>query len=232
MLKLLSRNKCYSSLDEYNPKKDKQSLLQFGSNRGFSSLDDSTVGDSTQLSSSSSIKIFKRSKLNVLYTYLRAVIVIRRFLKKAIISRRTSKRKEPKFEKPLSKFDHTNLWEDDNILSRNEEKYDGSFDDDDFVVPSRLRMLLSSDSSYYLEAMQLEVQRDECDAKMVKFKSTRNNSEESYRYNKGLFNEVLPLSSKACTHHTSIFKGCTTSFNDINYRQHLKFEEDKTYIEI
>ena len=229
MLKLMSRNKCYSSLDDYNPKKDKQFQLQFGSNRGFSSLDDRTIGDST-LSCTSSIKIFKRSKLNVLYTYLRAVIVIRQFLKKVIISRRTetSKRKKSKFVKPLSKFVHSRLREDD---IRNEEKYDGSFDEDEFVAPPKLGMLLSSDSSYYLEAMQLEVQSNECGAKMVKFKSRRNKNEDNFIFNNGLFDEVLPLSSKSTTNHTRIFKDCN-SLNDMNYRHHLKFEADKNYIEI
>jgi len=277
MLKRMSRNKFYNSLDECSTKKDKQHLLQFGSNRGFSSLDNSTMDDYTTLSCTSSIKLFKRSRLNELYTFIRykhAVTIIRRFLKKVILSRRsrteTSKVKKSKsvrlrrtkvnhsklwdyddnkylqneekddgsfdenhrsrtetlkVKQPKSvrlrrtKFNHSKLWEDDdNALLQNEEKDDGSFDENDDITYPKLDLLLSSDSSYYLEAMQLEMNNDECGAivcnsKMVKFKSRKNNQ---------WLDELLPISSKSVTNQNTQFGDCYSPFRTLN----------KNYIEI
>merc|ERR1711997_1094850 len=95
--------------------------------------DDNTISDFTTLSYSSAIKVFKPSRLNMLYSFLRyrhAFVVIRQFLKKVIILRRsrykedclnetTRKTKKCKLVRPpglSSKFNHKKLKEDDEQL--------------------------------------------------------------------------------------------------------------------
>lgn len=254
MLKRISRNKFYSSLDQYNDsrKKDKQFLLQIGSNRGFSSLDDSTIDDYTTLSYSSSIKGFKRSRLHMLYNFLRykhAVIVIRGFLKKVIISRRsrnnTSKIKKFRSIKPLGgKFNHTKLEEDDDKFFPQSDENDDYFRNNDLSAPhSQFSLLLSSESSRYLEAMQLEVQNDEyggvvCHSKMVKFKFGENNPDNnnfshSYYPPKNKWNnEMGSFLPKSVTNNNNQIERFNSTDGNLDHQTYDNFGGENSFVQI